>query len=149
MNRLLPVLMGTYLLAGCASTAPMVIGPDHPANPDAADAPRAPFSQTLAINATGAPPTPKENAGMRHDAHHMQHSTAPTQPGETTAPAARETEALFMCPMHPEVTSTNPNDRCPKCGMKINKPVKRQATTTATQLAPAPERHEGHGGTHP
>jgi hypothetical protein len=37
------------------------------------------------------------------------------------APAAAQ---LYQCPMHPEVTSTNPEDKCPKCGMKINQPVK-------------------------
>lgn len=30
---------------------------------------------------------------------------------------------LYACPMHPEVTG-HKGDKCPKCGMKLTKPVK-------------------------
>jgi FtsP/CotA-like multicopper oxidase with cupredoxin domain len=40
----------------------------------------------------------------------------------------------FACPMHPEITSSEPS-RCPKCGMKL--------TPTATQAAPSPTPTEG------
>jgi hypothetical protein len=63
-----------------------------------------------------------------------------------TSPAAG---TLYACPMHPEVTSTNPNGRCPKCGMTINKPVKAAATapaaTPSTGNAPPTHQHD-HGG---
>jgi hypothetical protein len=50
--------------------------------------------------------------------------------------------------MHPEVTSTNPNDRCPKCGMKIGKPIKAATAPAAVPHAangPAAHPHD-HGG---
>ena len=31
-------------------------------------------------------------------------------------------EANYVCPMHPEVQGKL-NDKCPKCGMKLTKPV--------------------------
>jgi hypothetical protein len=71
-------------------------------------------------------------------------SGAPTRPhgAAATSPAGG---MLYACPMHPEVTSTNPNDRCPKCGMKINKPVKSTTAPAATPSAgsaPAEHRHD-------
>src|SRR5258707_1007864 len=81
---------------GCAGAGGMAEpGPDHPANPDAAQSPAPATSGTLAIDPSGAAPVVA-----------------------TTAPAIA---GLFACPMHPEVRSNNPNDRCPKCNMKINK----------------------------
>lgn len=43
---------------------------------------------------------------------------------------------MYQCPMHPEVTSTDPSKRCPKCGMKLDKPVKDGGT---------PMDHKDHG----
>lgn len=42
------------------------------------------------------------------------------KPGKTTP-----VKQLYQCPMHPNVTSYNPNDVCRICGMKINQPVKK------------------------
>jgi hypothetical protein len=44
--------------------------------------------------------------------------------------------------MHPDVTSTNPSDRCPKCGMKINKPVKPSTAPATRPAPPAQHSHE-------
>lgn len=106
-------IVGLGLLAGCAGS----VGPgqpilDHPANPDAAQSPAPAASGTLTIDPSGAAPVVATTA------------TAPVVAG------------LFACPMHPEVRSNNPNDRCPKCNMKINKPVR---------AASMPAGHEGHG----
>ena len=36
----------------------------------------------------------------------------------TNAPGPAEASALYVCPMHPEVTSDKP-EKCPKCGMTL------------------------------
>jgi len=114
-------IVGLALLGGCAGTA----GPeqpvlDHPANPDATQSPAPRGSGTLSIR------SPDETT----------RAATTTRPGETGMGGAAIVAGLYQCPMHPEVRSNNPNDRCPKCNMKINKPVK-----AATMPAGG---HEGH-----
>ena len=38
--------------------------------------------------------------------------------GEAHATSHEETTAIYVCPMHPEVTSVTPG-KCPKCGMTL------------------------------
>jgi hypothetical protein len=99
-------------------------GPNHPANPSAAEAPSQPPSQTLAVDEAVIPSDGERGV------------VPPEVRKATTAPAGT---MLYACPMHADVTSTNPNDRCSKCGMKVNKPVK---PTTA----PAEQHQHDHGG---
>lgn len=40
----------------------------------------------------------------------------------TSMDAPKTAEALYACPMHPEVQGKL-NDKCPKCGMKLTVPV--------------------------
>lgn len=164
------------LLSGCAGLIQNAQpGPDHPASPFAADAPLLPRSQTLAVDTSAAPRTEAEDmvppqvqppggpaataGGHDHAAmqatspENMSRSGSATQGVPTgrggTSPTA-PSGALYACPMHPEVTSTSPNERCPKCGMKINKPVKPAATAPAAAPAagnaPAQHEHDHHGG---
>lgn len=67
----------------------------------------------------------KAAAGMSHEGH-----TTQTPPGadvenpptprhhDHSDPAGEEPRAMYVCPMHPEVTSNAPGN-CPKCGMAL------------------------------
>src|SRR5688500_14021468 len=87
---LIPLMV---LVAGCGDTKPLTVAPDHPANPDAAAAPLAPPSATLAL--TTAP------------------TTSPASPGRNPDAPAR-----YTCPHHPGVASDEPGE-CPECGVTL------------------------------
>ena len=74
--------------------------PDATLRPDEFDA-ASPISVAEAAKA----------AGEVHATSH-EHHAAPT------AKDAEETTAIYVCPMHPEVTSATPG-KCPKCGMTL------------------------------
>lgn len=117
------LVIASLLLAGCARTTPMALGPDHPASPDAPVAPVPPPSTTLAVS---APPTalPRPDSHTpsheRHRAGHADHGGhAGAQPHRAEPATTRaHVQATYICPMHPEVVSKEPG-RCPKCKMKL------------------------------
>ena len=163
-----------------SAPAPEPLPTDHPANPAAAEVEPPPPSQTLALttgdpvqsianqtNTAASPPAGTPGDGhVQHDAdaqprpgavnpgssaavqadphaHHANHGGAATTRPSTTQP-------LYVCPMHPELVSSNPNDRCPKCNMRINKPLRPTTAPARVPTAPAPagghDAHKGHGG---
>lgn len=108
---------------------------DHPAHPEAAEGMLPGPSTTLAI---GDAPSPEGEGRMPHDVDsggRMNHGTH--RAGGAESSPGQAGEVLYECPMHPEVTSPDPERRCPKCNMKINKPVRDGGSTSG---------HEGHGG---
>jgi multidrug efflux pump subunit AcrA (membrane-fusion protein) len=52
----------------------------------------------------------------------------------------RHSAPVFWCPMHPEVTSTNPNAKCDKCGGMKLLPKDEPAPTASTAASPSPPR---------
>ena len=111
--------------------------PSHPAHPDAQAGMLPRPSTTLTI---GDRPSPGGKHGMQHDidskgqTSHNAHRARGAKTGEGGGE-----ETLYQCPMHPEVTARDPERRCPKCKMKINKPVKNDGS------APLHQGHGGHG----
>jgi hypothetical protein len=129
-------------LAGCAAP-PLnpAVSTDHPANPNAAEAPMQPPSPTLAAGPSAelAPPTSgsmpgmqhagHDMGGMKHDQNGMQHGGGGMKgmdhdmPGmmpdvPSSQPPTTQAAVLYTCTMHPEVLSNKPG-KCPKCGMKL------------------------------
>lgn len=109
-----PALLAAVLLAGCtaAYTEP-ALPPDHPASSGAPESPLPDRSRTLDL-ADAEPVSPAAQARPDH------HAADETPPPDHAAPGAPRA-AAYACPMHPEVTSDQPDQRCPKCGMRLTK----------------------------
>lgn len=123
------LLIAVLSLVGCATSyTDPTPPPDHPASPDAAEAPLPTRSRTLDVAgadplistraSTMAPdgndvsPAAPHDAAKAAPASFKPRHDSPTGPSESAA-------AKYACPMHPEVTSDKPDQRCPKCGMKL------------------------------
>ena len=63
---------------------------------------------------------------------------APTTSAAPTPPPA--SEGQYVCPMHPDVTSTEPGE-CSECGMAL---VKSEADDHSGHEHPEEEHHAGH-----
>ena len=103
--------LALLLICGCAAPQPRPLSLDHPANPEATPSPPSPRPNALAATraSSGASQEALLQSGAANDAG--------DQPGHAESrPAAG---AVYACPMHPEVTSSDSEARCPKCGMKL------------------------------
>lgn len=141
LTRLLLLIL-LFALTGCSTTPPLdpAASANHPANPDAAEAPIKPLPATLAADASAesAAATTESIPAMEHAGHemggmnHVVHGNELTHPGGGTAhdtrgiqrnsptsrPATTQAAMRYTCPMHPEIVSDKPG-KCPKCGMKL------------------------------
>lgn len=116
------------LLGGCAATyTEPTLPPDHPANVGAGESPPPERSHTLDLAATEPVAPMPEGMKMEHGGMGGASTPMPDMPGmeggghkrETPPPSPASGAAIYACPMHPEVTSDKPDQRCPKCGMKL------------------------------
>lgn len=120
MNRMLLALLVAGL-AGCSATySDPKLSDDNPASVSAKDTPLPPRSQTLELSSV-EPVTSTADAKPVGDAgHNMQGMKMHETPASSAAPV-QPVAAHYLCPMHPDVTSDKPDQRCAKCGMKLKK----------------------------
>jgi hypothetical protein len=120
MKSLLAVLL-VVSIAACAATGELPRGsddpslPDHPANPQISS--ELPVVGTVLGESGCAPPgqsDPFRSTIKDQDAS----APAAGHAGHEPSPAAGKNAAVYVCPMHPEVTASTPGD-CPKCGMHL------------------------------
>jgi hypothetical protein len=117
----LPVgLIAAAMVGGCAAGGGEALSPDHPAHPDAVEAPVPSGSSTLALDGTDVGTSADPSATEARDG------------------AARPGAAVYACPMHPKVRSSSPGT-CPECGMAL-KPVVGSPAAPAAAPARQPAR---------
>jgi hypothetical protein len=79
---------------------------------------------TLVAACANAPPPASQSAGDPSNPA-AEETPAPMAVVTSATVDAGATPVVYACPMHPEVTSTQPGQKCPKCGMAL---VPRRAT---------------------
>jgi hypothetical protein len=83
------------------------------------------ISGAIAAGCASAPPPPSQSPGDPSNPAAAEMSRAPMTTPAASAADPGPTVTAYACPMHPEVTSTQPGQKCPKCGMTL---VPRKAT---------------------
>ncbi len=125
--------LGLPLLTACAgSFQEPALSPQHPASPQATEAPWNDPSSTLHQGAQDedrtdvARPMALEEKPVGHPAHGSEHDPAQRAPSATEeddhstagTPATPPIGTSHTCPMHSEVVRSGPGN-CPKCGMRL------------------------------
>jgi len=128
-----PLLIAVLLtLTGCAASySEPSLSVDHPGSLAATEAPLLAPSRTLDLETAEPVSTERADEGKGHEGDKMSGKSMPdtSAPGENhdahqhgPAPASPGGGAAkYACPMHPEFISDKPDQRCPKCGMKLVK----------------------------
>lgn len=118
----LPVVVAA--LAAACSPAPMPISQSSrdPSNPSAAEG----ISPTLTAAIVATSPTSAKAGGdalADHELHLARSEAGPSHDGHEHVRGSKDVDAgasgvVYVCPMHPDVTSSGPA-LCPKCNMKL------------------------------
>jgi Heavy metal binding domain len=128
---LLPSAPAAALLSGCAFTNPPPLPLENPTNPEVAgsgappksllvaDATTKAISERLRQVPAAAELPAMEHGGMEHGGMHDE-GTKPQEQRQSGEASEEQQKpgGVYICPMHPEVTSDKPGN-CPKCGMKL------------------------------
>lgn len=107
---------------GAAERVPSLLDPSNPA------APESPMRAMLALHDSPAATPP-----------------ATLSQAEKTPDAGTPSQARYVCPMHRDVTSHEP-ERCPKCGMKLVLQAPPAPKQSASREEPAPGASSRQGG---
>jgi hypothetical protein len=125
--RSYPAFVLVFLLAGCAATYTQPQLPDdHPASPTATATSMPEHPNTLELSR--ADPVPGQSGVATPSGDASSHKHEPPPVGAINQEDSPAGAAKYACPMHPEVTSDKPDQRCPKCGMKLKPEDKSGAT---------------------
>jgi multidrug efflux pump subunit AcrA (membrane-fusion protein) len=105
---------------GGSSSMPGMPGMDRGAKGNSGSMPDMPGMDHATKGNSGSMPdmpgmdhSAKGNSGSMPDMPGMDHSKMQTQKPSVKA------QKTYVCPMHPEVTSHKPGQKCPKCGMNL------------------------------
>lgn len=113
-------------VGGCSAKYSEPAAPDEsPANASAQESPAAARSRTLELAhaepGSGAPAS-RHDHGKGSGAAGSAPPVSPPAPAPSTDPAGgAPAPVVYVCPMHPEVTSEDADARCPKCNMRLKK----------------------------
>jgi hypothetical protein len=101
------------LAIGACSPGPVAVSqsPRDPSNPAAPEGAKAPSS-------SDAPSMAPADKHAHHEHHAHDHGAQGTSSPDAGSADSGSADAVYVCPMHPAVTSSTPG-RCPECGMNL------------------------------
>src|SRR5260370_13966431 len=112
------LILSFGLNASACSPGPMPVSqsPRDPSNP-ASEEGVPPLSLLASAADPNLAPRSPEDAS-EHAGHHQHRRSSAPRSDQGTSTHTGPGSVVYVCPMHPEVTSSSPG-QCPKCGMDL------------------------------